>query len=213
MGETEEKRRQGLIEVITGPMFSGKTTELISRITHARISGLAVQVFKPWIDSRSTAVRSHDGLSIDATSIGEAREILELLEPETTVIALDEGQFFDHGIVYVSNLLARQEKRVIVAGLDMDFRGEPFGPMPCLLATAEIVDKRFALCTVCEQPAAFTQRLVNGAPAGSSDPLVVVGSGELYEPRCRQHHFLPSGSGMSLSPLPERVVTNSTALC
>ena len=191
---------RGWIEVITGPMFSGKTAQLILRVTQAEAVGQKVQVFKPRLDTRSVnyGLRSHAGLHIDATPVQEAKETLDLLEPDTEVVALDEGQFFDHAIIAVCNLLADQGKRVIVAGLDMDFRGEPFGPMPQLMAVAEVVDKLTALCAVCGEPASFSQRLINGEPARYSDQVILVGGSDLYEPRCRSHHVVPGKEALEM---------------
>jgi len=191
---------RGWIEVITGPMFSGKTAHLILRVTQAQSVGQKVQVFKPKLDTRfaSCEVRSHAGLCIDAAPVREAKEILDLLDPSTEVVALDEGQFFDHAIVAVCNLLADQGKRVIVAGLDMDFRGEPFGPVPQLMAVAEVVDKFTALCTACGAPASFSQRLINGEPARYSDPIILVGDSEVYQPRCRSHHLVPGKEALAM---------------
>jgi thymidine kinase len=190
----------GWIEVITGPMFSGKTAQLILRVTQAQAVGHKVQVFKPKLDTRyvSHEVQSHAGLRINAVPVREAGEILKLLEQDTRVVALDEGQFVDHTVVAVCNLLAGQRRRVIVAGLDMDFRGEPFGPMPQLMAVAEVVDKLTALCAVCGEPANFSQRLVNGEPAKYSDRVILVGGREIYEPRCRLHHLVPGKETLAM---------------
>lgn len=183
----------GSIEVITGSMFSGKTDELIRRLVRARIARQKVQVFKPAIDVRYAPekVTSHGGANFDAIPITSAGEILERLEADTTVIGIDEAQFFDEQIVTVAETLAERGLRVIIAGLDMDFRGEPFGPMPLLMAKAERVDKLQAICMVCGEPASRTQRLVNGQPARYDDPVVIVGAAELYEARCRLHHEVP----------------------
>jgi thymidine kinase len=152
-----------------------------------------VQVFKPIIDVRYSVekVTSHAGSEYSAVPIHKASNILEKLDSETTVVAIDEAQFFDDELVPISQQLADQGLRVIVAGLDTDFRGEPFGPMPVLMAKAEIVDKLHAICMVCGEPANRTQRLVNGNPAHYHDPIVIVGASELYEARCRQHHIVP----------------------
>jgi len=174
-------------------MFSGKTDELIRRLIRARIARQKVQVFKPAIDVRYAVekVTSHNGSHFDATPIAAASEILQHLQPDTTVIGIDEAQFFDAEIVTVVEMLAERGLRVIIAGLDMDFRGEPFGPMPLLMAKAERVDKLQAICMVCGEPASRTQRLVNGQPAHYDDPVVIVGASELYEARCRLHHQVP----------------------
>ncbi len=187
------KHRFGSVEVITGSMFSGKTDELIRRLRRATIARQKVQVFKPALDTRyaEDRVTSHAGSDFAAQPVSQALDILEHLDPDTTVVGIDEAQFFDEAIVQVANRLAEQGVRVIVAGLDMDFRGEPFGPMPVLMAQAERVDKLQAICMVCGEPASRTQRLVNGQPARYDDPVVIVGASELYEARCRQHHIVP----------------------
>ncbi len=183
---------QGSVEVVTGSMFSGKTEELIRRLRRARIARQEVQVFKPAVDSRfgQGKVTSHSGSEFEATPVSDAAELREQLLPETTVVGIDEAQFFDEGIVTAVQELAGQGLRVIVAGLDTDFRGVPFGPMPALMAQAERVDKIHAICMVCGELASRTQRLIDGQPAHISDPVVVVGASELYEARCRQHHEL-----------------------
>jgi thymidine kinase len=193
-------RSSGWIEVIIGPMFSGKSAQLILRVSQAHAVGHKVQVFKPILDTRglSYEVRSCTGLYIEATPIREAREVLKLLKPNTKVVALDEAQFFEPAVVTVCKVLADQGKRVIVAGLDLDFRGEPFGSVPQLLAMAEVADKLKALCTVCGESASFTQRLINGEPARYSDPVFLVGDGELYEPRCRLHHVVPEKEALAI---------------
>lgn len=187
------KHHDGLVEVITGSMFCGKTDELIRRLRRATIARQKVQVFKPAIDTRyaEQRVTSHAGSNYEAIPIQKAREIPTLLEKDTTVVAVDEAQFFDDEIIKVVRQLADRGLRVIVAGLDMDFRGEPFGPMPVLMAQAERVDKLQAICMVCGEPASRTQRLVNGHPAHYHDPVVIVGAAEMYEARCRQHHEVP----------------------
>lgn len=187
------RHTQGLVEVITGPMFSGKTEEFIRRLRRAIIARQKVQVFKPALDQRYGVdkVTSHAGAALEAVPIQRAEEIWAHLEPDTTVVGVDEVQFFDDGIVPLVQQLADRGVRVILAGLDMDFRGEPFGPMPLLLAQADRVDKLQAICLVCGGPATRTQRLVNGQPARYDDPVVIVGAAELYEPRCREHHIVP----------------------
>jgi thymidine kinase len=187
------KHHTGSIEVITGSMFCGKTDELIRRLRRATIARQKVQVFKPVIDTRYAVekVTSHAGSEYDALPVQTAAEILERLASETTVVGIDEAQFFDNEIISISQMLADQGVRVIVAGLDTDFRGEPFGPMPFLMAKAEVVDKLHAICMVCGEAASRTQRLVNGKPANYHDPVVIVGASELYEARCRTHHEVP----------------------
>ncbi|KHO61455.1 thymidine kinase [Thermoanaerobacter sp. YS13] len=183
----------GFIEVIVGPMFSGKSEELIRRIKRAQIAKQKVQVFKPAIDDRYSIdkVVSHNGTNINAISIVKASEIIEFLEEDTEVIAIDEIQFFDHSIVDVVREIADLGKRVICAGLDMDFRGEPFGPTPDIMAIAESVDKLTAICVKCGNPATRTQRLINGKPAKYDDPIILVGAQETYEARCRKCHEVP----------------------
>jgi thymidine kinase len=183
----------GWIEIVCGSMFSGKTEELIRRVRRARIAKQKVQVFKPALDERyhAEAVASHNGLRWQAVPIGNAREILDRLEAETTVVAVDEVQFFDWEISEVCGELAQQGLRVILAGLDMDFRGEPFGPMPLLMAEAEEVTKLQAICVICGAPASRTQRLIDNLPAAYDDPVILVGGSESYEARCRHCHEVP----------------------
>ncbi len=187
------KHHTGSVEVITGSMFCGKTDELIRRLRRATIARQKVKVFKPAIDDRYSIekVTSHAGTEFAAIPIQSVNSILEYLDDDTTVVAIDEAQFFDHDIVPLVQRLADRGLRVIIAGLDTDFRGEPFGPMPQLMAQAEKVDKLQAICMVCGEPACRTQRLIDGKPAHYHDPVVVVGAAELYEARCRQHHQVP----------------------
>ncbi|MCL4529633.1 MAG: thymidine kinase [Chloroflexi bacterium] len=187
------RHTHGSIEVICGSMFSGKTDELIRRLIRATIARQKVQVFKPAIDVRYAVekVTSHAGADFDAVPIERSAEIKSRLEPDTTVVGIDEAQFMDDGIIEVAQQLAERGVRVLVAGLDMDFRGEPFGPMPVLMSMAERVDKLHAICMVCGDEASRTQRLVNGKPARYDDPVVIVGASELYEARCRIHHEVP----------------------
>jgi thymidine kinase len=187
------KHHTGSVEIITGSMFCGKTEELIRRLRRAAIAKQKVQVFKPAIDNRyaEEKVTSHAGSNFDALPIRRAAEILDYLEPDTTVVAVDEVQFFDAEIIRIAQNLADRGIRVIAAGLDMDFRGEPFGPMPALMAQAEEVSKLHAICVVCGEEASRTQRLVDGCPARYDDPVVIVGASELYEARCRRHHKVP----------------------
>ncbi len=185
--------RSGWIEVICGSMFSGKTEELIRRLRRAQIARQKIQVFKPAIDLRYTdkAIASHNGLQENAIPVNNSVELLAHLDTTADVIAIDEVQFFDAAIVDVCNMLANQGKRVICAGLDMDFRGVPFGPIPQLLAIAERVEKLQAICVVCGAAASRTQRLIAGQPAYIDDPVVLVGASEVYEARCRVHHQTP----------------------
>lgn len=188
-----DSREAGWIELICGGMFAGKTEELIRRVRRAQIARQRVQVFKPAIDNRYTAegVSSHNGLRVEAAVVSGSQEILDRVAPDTTVVAIDEAQFFDWRIAEVCDELADRGLRVIVAGLDMDFRGEPFGPMPVLMAQAEQVDKLQAICVVCGAPASRTQRLVDGQPASYDDPIILVGAQETYEARCRRCHEVP----------------------
>jgi thymidine kinase len=183
----------GWIEIVCGSMFSGKTEELIRRIRRAGFAKQKLQVFKPALDDRyhDAQVASHNGLQWEAIPVGNAREILQRLEPDTTVVAVDEAQFFDWELSKVCNELAGQGLRVILAGLDMDFRGEPFGPIPLLMAEAEEVTKLQAICVECGAPASRTQRLIDGRPAAYDDPIILVGGSESYEARCRYCHKVP----------------------
>ncbi|HZU86631.1 MAG TPA: thymidine kinase [Anaerolineaceae bacterium] len=187
------KHHTGSIEVVCGSMFSGKTEELIRLLRRATIARQKVQVFKPAIDIRYSTeqVTSHAGMVFDAIPVQRAADIPALLEADTTVVGVDEAQFFDPEIVPLVRMMADKGIRVLVAGLDQDFRGEPFGSMPLLLALAEKVDKLQAICVVCGEVATRTQRLVNGHPARYDDPVVIVGASEMYEARCRKHHEVP----------------------
>ena len=183
----------GSIEVICGSMFCGKTEELIRRLRRAVIAKRNVQVFKPSIDIRYSVekVKSHAVNDFEAKPINQAADIWNLLDPQTEVVGIDEAQFLGPEIVDIVTLLAEKNLRVIVAGLDQDFRGEPFGSMPILLTIAEKVEKLQAICMVCGEPASRTQRIVNGKPARYHDPVVIVGASEMYEARCRKHHEVP----------------------
>jgi thymidine kinase len=174
----------GSIEVVCGPMFSGKTEELIRRVKRAQIARQKVQIFKPAIDNRyhETEVVSHSSLSIEATPVGSSVEILQKVYDSTRVVAIDEVQFFDENITIVVEKLARRGVRVIMAGLDQDYMGKPFGPMASLLAIADSVNKIHAICTVCGAPAPKTFRK---DPKNSAQ--VLVGETDLYEARCRAH--------------------------
>jgi len=187
------RHTHGSVEVICGSMFSGKTDELIRRLIRATIAKQKVQVFKPAIDVRYAVekVTSHAGANYDAIPVEKASDIREKLDRNTTVVAIDEAQFMDAEVVTVARELADKGIRVLVAGLDQDFRGEPFGPMPELMSLAEHVEKLHAICMVCGDEASRTQRLVNGKPARYDDPVVIVGASELYEARCRKHHEVP----------------------
>ncbi len=187
------RHRAGRLEVVCGSMFSGKTEELIRRVRRAQIARMQAQVFKPAMDTRypEQKVTSHNGRDYEAFSCARAADILAGLQRETTVVAVDEAQFFDMELIAVAEQLATHDVRVIIAGLDLDFRGEPFGPLPELMSRAEDVTKLHAICVICGEEASRTQRLVNGEPARYDDPVILVGAAESYEPRCRQHHCVP----------------------
>jgi thymidine kinase len=180
----------GWIEVICGSMFSGKTEELIRRLRRAQIAKQEIQVFKPAVDTRYAVreVTSHNGIQIEATPVENTEQLRGMLAPNTTVVAIDEAQFFADDVIPLCQELAGQGLRVIVAGLDVDFRGEPFGPMPALMARAEQVDKLQAICVKCGGPASRTQRLIEGKPAAYDDPVILVAASEVYEARCRGCH-------------------------
>lgn len=180
----------GYIEVVVGPMYSGKSEELIRRIKRAKIAKQNVVTFKPKIDNRYSKVDvvSHSGYSTDAIAIENSDDIYKFIDEKTQVVGIDEVQFFDEKIVDVCIDLADKGIRVICAGLDMDFKGEPFGPTPRLLAVAEFVDKIQAICSVCGQPATRTQRLIDNSPAKYDDPIILVGAVESYQARCRKCH-------------------------
>lgn len=187
-------KQSGWVEVICGSMFSGKSEELIRRVRRATYGNLSVRVFKPAIDNRydEDSVVSHNGTSTVARPVNSSEQILEHLGKNVNLVGIDEAQFFDENIVDVAEELANQGIRVIVAGLDTDFKGEPFGPMPKLMALCESVTKLNAICPICGSPASRTQRLIDGKPASYNDPVIMVGASESYEPRCRHHHQVPN---------------------
>ena len=189
----DPNERAGQVELICGSMFSGKTEELIRRVRRAEIARQKVQVFKPSLDDRYGVQRvtSHNGVNLGAVAVENAHEILDLVQPDAEVIAIDEAQFFDPEVASVCNTLAERGLRVIVAGLDMDFRGEPFGPMPMLMAEAEKVSKLRAICVICGREASRTQRLIDGQPAAYDDPVILVGAKEVYQARCRRCYQAP----------------------
>lgn len=182
--------RDGWVETISGCMFAGKTEELIRRIKVLEFAKKEIMVFKPAIDNRysNTKVVSHAGSSVESYVISKPIEILEIVKPTTQVVAIDEVQFFDETVCEVANELADRGIRVMAAGLDTNFRGEPFGPMPKLMTEAEFVTKLAAVCNICGAPATRTQRMINGKPASYYDPEILVGASESYEPRCRHCH-------------------------
>lgn len=187
-------KQSGWVELICGSMFSGKSEELIRRIKRATYGNLSVRVFKPAIDNRyhEESVVSHNGNSILARPVEKATDILDHITDDIDVIGIDEIQFFDEAIVSIVDQLADLGHRVIVAGLDTDFRGEPFGVMPELMAMSEMVTKLNAICPRCGSPASRTQRLIDGEPASYDDPIILVGASESYEPRCRHCHAVPN---------------------
>ena len=189
-----QELQKGWVEVICGPMFAGKSEELIRRVRTLSYAHQKIIAFKPAIDNRydKTAIASHDGEKYQALAVGNVDDIEKNIAPDTQVVAIDEVQFFGQPIVSLVERLADKGIRVIVAGLDTDFRGEPFGPMPELLARAEFVTKLTAACTICGCAATRTQRLVNGEPAKFDDPVILVGAKESYEARCRKHHIVPN---------------------
>ncbi len=178
----------GWIEVVAGVMFSGKSEELIRRVRRAMIARKRVQVFKSHLDARYAgiyAISSHDGRTTEAVPADSSAQISQQIDPMAHVIAIDEAQFLDIGIVPLVTSLAARGRRVILAGTDTDFRGEPFGPMPQLMAVAEVVDKLHAICVLCGGPASRNQRLIEGRPAPYDSPQIMVGGTESYEARCR----------------------------
>ena len=187
-----QRFNDGFIETICGCMFAGKTEELIRRINVLKIAKKEIFVFKPRIDDRysSNKIASHDGSTFDSIVIDKASDIYKYVKDSTEVVAIDEVQFFDDNIVRVCNDLADKGIRVMANGLDTDFRGEPFGPMPKLICTSEFVTKLTAICNVCGNPATRTQRIINGEPASYNDPIILVGASESYEARCRKHHIV-----------------------
>ena len=195
------KPNGGWIEVVCGSMFCGKTEELIRRVRRAQIARQKVQVFKPAIDTRyaKREVTSHNGVQVGAAPVESVAQLRTLIEQDTTVVALDEAQFFDNAVLTLCDELTAQGTRVIVAGLDMDFRGDPFGPMPTLMARAERVDKLQAICVVCGGPASRTQRLIDDQPAAYDDPVILVGASEVYEARCRGCHEVPTPNETAFS--------------
>lgn len=186
-------QKEGWIEVITGPMFAGKTEELIRRIRRLQYAKRNIVVFKPAIDIRyaDSEVVSHNDTRTKSISISKASEIMDNIDIDTDVVAVDEIQFLDEEAVEICEYLADQGIRVIVSGLDRNFRGEPFSFMPKLLSLAEDVTKLSAICVKCQSPATRTQRIINGRPANYDDPIILVGAKDSYEARCRSCHEVP----------------------
>ncbi|CCV64942.1 Thymidine kinase [Alteracholeplasma palmae J233] len=182
---------KGFIEVVCGPMFAGKTEELIRRVKRLQYAKQNVLVFKPKIDNRYSnkeEITSHNLLSAQAILIDNSQDILKHIKEDTHAVVIDEAQFLDDGVIDLADELADRGIRVIIGGLDRDFKGKPFGPMPQLLAIAEFVTKLTAICVVSGEPATRTQRLINGKPAKKTDPIIIVGAKEQYEPRSRHFH-------------------------
>ncbi|HHU59749.1 TPA: thymidine kinase [bacterium] len=182
----------GWIEVICGCMFAGKSEELIRRINTLEYAKKNIIVFKPLIDDRYSEdeIASHKGNKIKCYSISRSKDILKFIEDDTDVVAIDEVQFFDENIIPICEMLADKQIRVMVAGLDKDFKGKPFYIMSELLARAEFVTKLSAICVKCGAPATITQRLVNNKPASYKDPIILIGASESYEARCRHCHIV-----------------------
>ncbi len=175
-------------------MFSGKSEELIRRVRRSIIARRRVQVFKSHLDERYAgiySVSSHDGRTVEAIPVDSSRQIERCLDPTAQIVAIDEAQFLDADVVTLATSLAERGRRVILAGTDTDFRGEPFGPMPQLMAVAEVVDKLHAICVLCGGPASRNQRLIEGVPARYDSPTIMVGGQESYEARCRACHQVP----------------------
>ena len=187
-----QELQKGWIEIITGPMFAGKSEELIRRLRTLSYAHKKIVSFKPAIDDRydKTKIASHDGEMFDAYAIKSAKDIYQFVDDKTEVVAIDEVQFFGTEVSDIIEDLADKGMRVICAGLDLDFRGEPFGPMPTLLSRAEFVTKLSAACTVCGCAATRTQRLIDGNPANYDDPVILVGAKESYQARCRKHNIV-----------------------
>ncbi len=193
----EKEPIQPQIEIYCGPMFSGKSSQLITELRRAPYAGLKVIAFTPFVDNRrkKDTINSDDGASYPAITVKSSKEILDYILPEHDIVGIDEGNFFDMDLPLVCKYLVLKEKKVIVAGLDKNFKGEPFGPMGILKQEAETVHTLHAFCTVCHRKASFTQRLkiISGqkVPADYNDPLILIGAEEAYEARCRQHHEVP----------------------
>ena len=194
--------QRGWMEIIAGVMFSGKSEELIRRVRRAVIARQHVQVFKSHIDDRYDgvyAISTHDGSALRAEPVDSAGALLRQVHKDTTVVAIDEVQFLDAAIVDVATELVNSGRRVILAGTDTDFRGEPFGAMPTLMSVAEKVDKLHAICVVCGEPACRNQRLVDGLPAPYESPIIFVGGSESYQARCRHCHEVPTADAKQTS--------------
>jgi thymidine kinase len=190
--QNSEIKKKGTLEVICGSMFSGKSEELIRRLNRAKIARLSIMAFKPLIDNRTSLehVTSHNGNKIQAIPLDNPQALIDYISPEIHVVGIDEIQFFSIDIINVVCQLIDFGKRVVVAGLDLDFKGVPFGCMPLLMSIADEVTKLKAICITCGKDAHFTQRLVNGQPARYDDPIILVGAQESYQARCRACHII-----------------------
>ena len=199
MRPMERMSRTGWIEVVSGVMFSGKSEELMRRVRRATLARRRVQVFKSQLDDRYgiREVVSHDNGRLGAQMVSSSSELMQRIREDTQVVAVDEAQFLDDGIVAVANALADRGVRVIMAGTDMDFRGLPFGPIGALLAVAEKVDKLQAICVRCGELATRNQRLLDGKAAPAEGPTIQVGGLESYEARCRACHIVPAYGGQT----------------
>lgn len=186
----------GSIEIIVGPKSSGKTDEIIRRLRRATYGDYKIQVFKVDVATRfsENKIVSHAGDEFEATPVKTTEQLKKLLKGDTSLVAIDDAQFLDKEIVPLTQEMADKGIRVIVAGLDTDFRGEPFGFVPILMAQADILDKHSAICMVCGEEATFTQRLIDGEPASYNDPVIAIGASKLHEARCREHHKVPRKS-------------------
>jgi thymidine kinase len=194
----------GWIEVIAGVMFSGKSEELLRRVRRATIARKRVQLFKSHLDDRYAGlynVSSHDGRTAEAIPVDSARQIALRIDPAAQVVAIDEAQFLDAAIVELATSLAARGRRVVLAGTDTDFRGEPFGAMPQLMAVAEVVTKLHAICVLCGFPASRNQRLIDGRPAPYASPTIMVGGRQSYEARCRACHQVPRADAAQVALL------------
>lgn len=202
----KQNHSKGSLEVICGSMFSGKTDELIRQIVRAQFAQLNTIIFKHCLDDRKTIeyIHSHNGKKLKAIAIENPQSILELVFEEVDVIGIDEIQFFDQNIINVVIDLIEKGKRIIVAGLDLDFRGNPFGSVPALLAIADSVTKLCAVCVQCGDEAHFSQRLVNGKPASYEDQLIMAGAEEHYQARCRNCYEIDKAPIFKTSTLNER---------
>lgn len=184
--------QSGWVEVICGPMFAGKSEELIRKINRMNFADVKCLIFKPLIDSRTNGIKSRDGRYMDAIKITTPYEIYDYVNNEMPdVVAIDEAQFISNEIIEVVQTLADNGVNVLIAGLDRDFKGEPFGPIPALLTIAEKITKLTAICTECGAEASRTQRLIDGKPANYNSPQILIGSSESYTARCRHHHRVP----------------------